>query len=180
MSAEVDQDEHSLEMHYPYIRHIWRNSNVHVIPILTGSLNSHMAEQYAKILEPFAADPNTVFIVSSDFCHWGMRFGYTRYQAGPNEAPIMLSTLTPPEVYAKRPIHISIKDLDAKSMSVISFSSGGASIANQAFRDYLQQTRNTICGKHPILLLLSLMTILEIHGHNHECRFTYYTVRILL
>lgn len=178
MSAEVDEDEHSLEMQYPYIRHVWRDQQVSVVPILVGTLTAPMAEQYANILESYATDPSTILIVSSDFCHWGMRFRYTRYQAGPDEEPVMLSEFTPPSVYANYPIHASITQLDTQAMSSISFSPGKASIACQTFRKYLQQTRNTVCGKHPILLLLSLMTVLETHGRHHECHFTYYTVRI--
>lgn len=179
MSAEIDEDEHSLEMHYPYIRHVWSRRDVRVVPILVGSLSPSVAEEYAKILQPFAADPNTMFIVSSDFCHWGLRFRYTRYQAGSRELPVILNALTPPDVYAKYPIHASITDLDTEAMSAISFSSGRASIACQVFHKYIQHTRNTVCGRHPIFLLLSIMTALEIHGQSHECRFTYYTVCIL-
>ncbi|CCU99367.1 unnamed protein product [Malassezia sympodialis ATCC 42132] len=135
MSAEIDEDEHSLEMHYPYIRHVWSRRDVRVVPILVGSLSPSVAEEYAKILQPFAADPNTMFIVSSDFCHWGLRFRYTRYQAGSRELPVILNALTPPDVYAKYPIHASITDLDTEAMSAISFSSGRASIACQKDRD---------------------------------------------
>lgn len=184
MSPEVDEDEHSLEMQYPYIRHVWKkyvrtshkSLDVRVVPLLVGSLSPRMAERYAQILEPYAVDPATMFVVSSDFCHWGMRFRYTRYQAGPSEEPVMVDTLTPPDVFSKQPIYASITDLDSEAMSILSFSYNTAAMASQNFREYIQRTRNTICGKHPILLILTLMALLEKHGQCHECRFTYYAV----
>ncbi|WFD27311.1 hypothetical protein MNAN1_002307 [Malassezia nana] len=115
-----------------------------------------------------------MFVVSSDFCHWGIRFRYTRYQGGPSEEPVMLDTLTPPDVLSKQPIYASITDLDSEAMSILSFSYNTAAMAGQNFREYIRRTRNTICGKYPILLLLSLMSLLEKHEQCHECRFTYY------
>lgn len=35
--------------------------------------------KYGAILGPYLDDPANVFIVSSDFCHWGRRFSYTHY-----------------------------------------------------------------------------------------------------
>lgn len=32
---------------------------------------------YGQLLAKYADDPRTLFIVSSDFCHWGTRFNYT-------------------------------------------------------------------------------------------------------
>ncbi len=32
---------------------------------------------YGRLLGPFLDDPQNLFIVSSDFCHWGQRFGFT-------------------------------------------------------------------------------------------------------
>ena len=32
-----------------------------------------------RSLVPFMKDPKTVFVVSSDFCHWGRNFDFTYY-----------------------------------------------------------------------------------------------------
>ena len=32
---------------------------------------------YGQLLAKYADDPRTLFIVSSDFCHWGTCFNYT-------------------------------------------------------------------------------------------------------
>jgi hypothetical protein len=52
-----------------------------------------------------------------------------------------------------------------------------ASEAQSAFRQYLKDTRNTICGRHPIGVLLGALSALEeAHGQQAECRFTRYEV----
>jgi hypothetical protein len=33
--------------------------------------------KYGQLLAPYLADPSNLFIISSDFCHWGSRFKYT-------------------------------------------------------------------------------------------------------
>lgn len=34
---------------------------------------------YGRLLGPFLDDPTNLFVISSDFCHWGQRFGFTYY-----------------------------------------------------------------------------------------------------
>lgn len=34
---------------------------------------------YGKILGPYLDDPSNLFIISSDFCHWGSRFSYSPF-----------------------------------------------------------------------------------------------------
>lgn len=40
---------------------------------------------YGEIFAKYLADPQNLFVISSDFCHWGSRFRYTYYDksAGP-------------------------------------------------------------------------------------------------
>ena len=40
---------------------------------MVGSLDASTQDYYAKILVKYFDDPNTIFIISSDFCHWGKR-----------------------------------------------------------------------------------------------------------
>jgi MEMO1 family protein len=42
-----------------------------------GSLSAESEKEYGEILAPFLADPQNLFVISSDFCHWGQRFRYT-------------------------------------------------------------------------------------------------------
>ena len=34
---------------------------------------------YGQALAPYLDDPGNVFVISSDFCHWGARFNFTFY-----------------------------------------------------------------------------------------------------
>lgn len=33
--------------------------------------------RYGQLLAPYLSDPSNLFIISSDFCHWGTRFKFT-------------------------------------------------------------------------------------------------------
>ena len=49
---------------------------------------------YGRLLAPYLEDPAHVFIVSSDFCHWGTRFNYVFYDRS-RARP----SLTPPQTW---------------------------------------------------------------------------------
>lgn len=38
-----------------------------------------------RTLSPFMTDPKTVFVISSDFCHWGANFDFTPYDESKGE-----------------------------------------------------------------------------------------------
>lgn len=50
-----------------------------IVPILVGSISADVEATYGEILAPYLADPQNLFVISSDFCHWGKRFSYTYY-----------------------------------------------------------------------------------------------------
>lgn len=50
-----------------------------IVPILVGSIAPDVEALYGSILAPYLEDPQNLFVVSSDFCHWGRRFSYTYY-----------------------------------------------------------------------------------------------------
>lgn len=43
---------------------------------MVGQIPSDKFSDYAKALLPLFLDDRTLFVVSSDFCHWGERFDY--------------------------------------------------------------------------------------------------------
>ncbi len=82
MTIEADEDEHSIEMHLPYVARVMeprREAGFTVVPVLVGSLSHEKQVKYGRIFARYLADPENFFVVSSDFCHWGQRFNYTRY-----------------------------------------------------------------------------------------------------
>ena len=90
-------------------------------------------QAYGRALADYVDDPRNLFVISSDFCHWGQRFGFTYYDTSAG------------------PIHKSVEQLDRLGMRLIE---GGDPAA---FTAYLEQHGNTICGRHPIGVLMHAM-----------------------
>lgn len=73
MSLQTDEDEHSLEMHLPYIAKIMapRNGDYTLVPVLVGTISRTKEKEYGELFRPYLEDPSNLFVISSDFCHWG-------------------------------------------------------------------------------------------------------------
>ncbi|EEH04593.1 DUF52 domain-containing protein [Histoplasma capsulatum G186AR] len=107
MSPPVDSAEHSLELHLPYIHHLLRTlyptrapaAYPRLVPMMVGSTSPATEAAFGALLAPYLADDTNAFVVSSDFCHWGLRFGYTYYVPG---APVPAPAL--PISYPKLPV----------------------------------------------------------------------------
>ncbi|KAI8054438.1 MEMO1-like protein [Syncephalis plumigaleata] len=157
MSESTDEDEHSIELHLPYIYKIMesKRNDYTIVPILVGALNRLREEFYGKLLAPYLADPANLFIISSDFCHWGKRFSYTFYTVAdpPSQAP---STASQFSVYTV-PIH-SYRE----GMRLIE------EMDPRIFHNYLKRSRNTICGRHPIAVLLWAISQLHTDNTSHS------------
>ncbi|CAG8833885.1 41205_t:CDS:2 [Gigaspora margarita] len=154
MSHNVDEEEHSIEMHLPYVYKILESKidSIKIVPIMVGSLSESKEALYGKIFSSYLSDPSNLFVISSDFCHWGQRFCYTYYSDSPNTS-INLSrkSNTPLSI----PIYKSIENLDREGMSIIE------SMNHKEFHSYLSKTKNTICGRYPIGVLLSTIDALQ-------------------
>lgn len=134
MNLETDEDEHSIEMHLPYIAKVFENHrDFTIVPILVGSLSPEREAHYGRLLSKYLSDPSNFFVVSSDFCHWGQRFRYTHYDKSCGE------------------IYQSIQQLDQQGMSIIEM------LDTAGFTEYLKKYGNTICGRHPIGVLLNMV-----------------------
>lgn len=79
MKKKDEENEHSLEMHLPYIKKLLGNSDFKLVPVMVGNTSYKNEEYYAEIFKKYFEDENTIFIVSSDFCHWGKNFDYFYY-----------------------------------------------------------------------------------------------------
>lgn len=49
MIKAEDENEHSLEMHLPYIKHIFGDSEFKLVPIVVGRLEYESAQKYGKV-----------------------------------------------------------------------------------------------------------------------------------
>jgi len=160
-NKETEKDEHSLEMHLPYIYKMLskqftsKDEFPTLIPILVAATSAASERMYGKILAPYLAKPTSVFVVSSDFCHWGLRFAYTNYL--PKNGGLMTLDLKNPYP-TNQPIYESIGLLDKLAMEAIE---GGK---HQDFLNNLRETGNTVCGRHPIGVAMAALEILEQEG----------------
>ncbi|CAL9233997.1 unnamed protein product, partial [Arabidopsis halleri] len=133
MDLRVDEAEHSMEMHLPYLAKVFEGHNVKVVPILVGAVSAENEAMYGELLAKYVDDPKNFFSVSSDFCHWGSRFNYMHYDN------------------THGAIHKSIEALDKKGMDIIDTGDP------DAFKKYLLEFENTICGRHPISIFLHML-----------------------
>ncbi|CAI2177094.1 2147_t:CDS:2 [Funneliformis geosporum] len=154
VSRDVEEEEHSIEMHLPYTYKILESKvdSIKIVPIMVGSLNSTKETFYGELFAPYLADPSNLFIISTDFCHWGPRFSYTYYSASPGNSTYLsrVSNKTLPI-----PIYKSIEKLDREGMDFIE------NIDHKGYISYLSKTKNTICGRHPVGILLSAIETLQ-------------------
>ncbi|KAJ1873869.1 hypothetical protein LPJ57_004885, partial [Coemansia sp. RSA 486] len=155
MGLDVDEDEHSLEMHLPYIYKVFEHkiSEITLVPILVGGLRLDGEKYYGELLAEYLNDPQNLFVVSSDFCHWGSRFRYTYYREMAEDGAGISGRVTRLSSRSARtlntPIWKSIRKLDWDGMEAV------ARMDHAAFKRYLDDTNNTICGRHPIGVLLA-------------------------
>lgn len=128
ISDAAHAQEHSLEVEFPLIQYFLGSPEI--LPLVVGGLAPADLEPLA---ETFAAidSPETLWIVSSDFTHYGENFRYTPF--GLKAPPEELNRLD--REAAER---IAARDLDG-------------------FRRFLGRTGATICGANPIALYLALL-----------------------
>ncbi|KAH1173324.1 hypothetical protein KIL84_017163 [Mauremys mutica] len=152
MSLQTDEDEHSIEMHLPYTAKAMEShkDEFTIVPVLVGALSESKEQEFGKLFSKYLADPSNLFVVSSDFCHWGQRFRYSYYDESQGE------------------IYRSIEHLDKMGMSIIE------QLDPVSFSNYLKKYHNTICGRHPIGVLLNAITELQKNGMNMSFSFLNY------
>ncbi|KAJ8084059.1 hypothetical protein PM082_002826 [Marasmius tenuissimus] len=166
-SLSDDEAEHSLEMHLPYVRKILEGKDIVIVPIVVGSISTQKEATFGSLLAPYLAKEDTLFVISSDFCHWGTRFNYTFYYPEPspsNAQGLRLSRSVAPS--SDHPIHESIRRLDHEATAILTVPPGTAAEAHEKFAKYLTETKNTICGRHPIGVLLGALVALEGKSEN--------------
>ncbi|PHU03016.1 Protein MEMO1 [Capsicum chinense] len=133
MDLRVDEAEHSMEMHLPYLAKVFQGYPVKIVPILVGALSAESEALFGRLLAKYLNDSKNFFSVSSDFCHWGSRFNYMHYDKSHGV------------------IYKSIEALDKMGMDIIETGDP------DAFKQYLSETDNTICGRHPISVFLHML-----------------------
>jgi AmmeMemoRadiSam system protein B len=129
-NAEPFREEHSLEIQLPFLQRVL--PEVRVVPVLLGSLGQDDYAVAARALSQLI-NAETVFIVSSDFVHYGWRFNYLPF---PAEEPAR--------------VRAGLRELDMGAIARVC--AGDAA----GFRAYVEDTGATICGRVPIGVFLTL------------------------
>ncbi|KAG6000578.1 hypothetical protein E4U21_005334 [Claviceps maximensis] len=166
-----DSAEHSLEMHLPYLykrcEETFGSSDKFpsIVPILIGDNDRDEEKDVGRLLVPYLKDEENAFIISSDFCHWGAHFQYMVYS--PDNDPTKLVNLRRSDGRpAGVPIHETIRLLDEASMDALKSGS------HDAFVENLNQTKNTVCGRHPIgVAMAALETLAKEADDDTKARF---------
>ena len=176
MSTSTDEAEHSLEMHLPYIYHLLSKyfhsqSLPTLIPILVGSTSAATEKAYGSLLSRYLTDPSNVFVVSSDFCHWGSRFSYTYYVPDSAQHVKDGRSLGKREAPQEPPIFQSIARVDKAAMQAVESGSHDAFLTN------LRDTGNTVCGRHPIGVIMAAIEELKYQGVLDQSRGLFRFVR---
>lgn len=130
---------------------------------MIGNTSASTEKAVGKALGPYLQDPENAFVVSSDFAHWGTRFRYTYYRPEGKDAINLRQSDKEPK---SPPIHESIKEVDFECIGACETGS------HQAWLDVLSDTENTVCGRHPIGVLMAAVEILDKEDHE-ERRFKF-------
>ena len=120
--------EHALEVQLPFLQTVL--PQVKLVPLLCGELAVDAARSLAPLLRKTLWNPETLWVISSDFTHFGASFGYVPFT---RDRPRRISELDHGAVE-----RICAGDLDG-------------------FAEYVARTGATICGASAIALLLAVL-----------------------
>src|SRR5699024_1014974 len=86
LDMATEEREHSMEMQLPFIAYLIERLAIQdetrwpkLVPIMVDCDNKDQQIALAKVLAPYVEDQTNVFVISSDFQHWGARFGQNTY-----------------------------------------------------------------------------------------------------
>jgi AmmeMemoRadiSam system protein B/AmmeMemoRadiSam system protein A len=124
-----DGGEHSLELQLPFLQRVVEGFSL--VPLLIGRMSDRDFAAAARAIVPWV-DEDTLLVASSDFTHFGPRFGYQPF---------------------KEDVPNGIRELADRAAGPI------VRCDYDGFADHLTKTRDTICGYGPIKLLLRVLSM---------------------
>lgn len=124
---QVFQGEHALEVQLPLLRHFF--GDFQLIPLIIGQNIPKITRAIALELKHLWT-PETLWVASSDFTHFGRSFGYQPFNSNIGE---------------------NLRQLDLDAIERI------LALDADGFEKYIQRTGATICGHAPIEIMLRAM-----------------------
>ena len=135
---DAHQDEHSLEVQLPFIQALWK-TKPKILPIsISADLDILAAKRMGQALYRATVNRDVIIIVSSDFTHYGISYGYFPFFGTPDEVENQVHVLD----------HQAIKEINR--------------VNPEAFIDFVKRTKATICGAMPIAILLNTLRAMKI------------------
>lgn len=127
--------EHSIEVQIPFLQYIAgiAQKDIQIVPVMIGPDTNLLgiAKGITKTIKEIRKQNKTVtLIVSSDFTHFGYRFGFAPFNTKIRE---------------------NIEKLDFGAIKLIQH------IDAKGFAEYIEKTGATICGERPIQVLLNIL-----------------------
>lgn len=127
----IHMREHSDENQIPFLQKTVKDFKM--VSLLVDSLNKETMNKAVDILYPYM-DKDTLFVASTDLTHYGFAYDYSPFEG-----------LKGKELAAK------IHKLDKDALEIM------ASADADGFREYINRTGATICGRNPVELLLRIL-----------------------
>ncbi len=127
--------EHSVDNQIPFLQFIQPQGFL-LLPLIVGELSLSDAKVLAELLKPYL-DSSDFIAVSSDFTHYGANF---QYQPFPNDGRVRQN----------------LEKLDRGVIEPI------LAVDAKLFDAYIVKTGATVCGRHPINLVLSLLADMSV------------------
>jgi hypothetical protein len=121
------EQEHSVQIEVPLLHRAL--GEFQLVPIVVGQLDKDAAQSMAQVLRGLV-DAETLVVASSDFTHYGADYDYVPF---------------------KDNVLDNLKKLDMGAWDYIEKKN------YNGFIDYVDQTRDTICGRAPIAVLLAML-----------------------
>ncbi|MBU0756860.1 MAG: AmmeMemoRadiSam system protein B [Nanoarchaeota archaeon] len=135
INEDAHMNEHSIEVQLPLLQFASKD-RMKDIRIVAISVNRDVDfRQLGEEMEKVLSKKDVVFIVSSDFTHYGRSYGYLPFTSDIKER---------------------LNNLDRKGIDFIT------KLDIPGFSDYINTTQVTICGYYPILLLMKLFSDEEV------------------
>ncbi|MCK4545811.1 MAG: AmmeMemoRadiSam system protein B [Candidatus Eisenbacteria sp.] len=125
--AQAHAQEHSLEIQLPFLQRVL--GDFELVPMVVGNLRR---SEYPGLSDAIRSivDENTLIVASSDFTHYGDRFGYLPFRDNVQE---------------------NLRKLDMGAVDLIEKKD------REGFLDYKAETGATICGAAAIALLIGTL-----------------------
>ncbi|TNJ29656.1 Cell motility MEMO family protein [Giardia muris] len=141
------EEEHSLELEVPYLAYVFRDQlerrSIKFTAIYAGY---GVSSQEVDLLQNYIENKKVLFVVSSDFCHYGPRFGFS------------------PSISGKTADEV-VTEMDKDCIN-------GVILGYDAFESAMEKTKNTVCGRYTIGTFLRLA---ESSGWELTKKLLYYT-----